>query len=128
MKQQFDVETLVPGIPFDWPMQDGHNSFVIETEQPFSRFVDSSREWQYGINIGVFPAPTEDDITRGRVGAGRVAIVEIYKFRINKRGIRTAQTIRHKEILFDKGDFRPPSNLTLLLITETEERTNWRKR
>jgi hypothetical protein len=127
MKQQFDVETLVPGIPFDWPMVEGHNAFVIESRQPFSPYYDSTGEWEYGINIGVFKAPTDNDICHWRAGTQRVAIVEVYKYRINKRGLRTSQTIHHKEIFFNKKDPRPPSNLTLLLITETEGRSNWRR-
>lgn len=119
MKTCKEPEYLVPGIEFPWPMEEGHNSFVIETQIPFSL---------YGINIGVFPAPTEDDITRWRASTRRRAIVNVYKFRVSKRGIRTGQTILSREILFDKHDPRPPCELTVLLISQTEwPRQNWER-
>src|SRR5438046_1552532 len=113
--RKFDqTEYLVPGIEFPWPMEEGHNAFVVETQIPFSLYGDSSKEWRYGIRIGNFPAPTMDDITHSRIGTRRRAIVEVYKFRVSKRGIRTGRTILYKEIFFDKKDRRPPSELTAL--------------
>jgi len=128
MKTCKEPEYLVPRIEFPWPMEEGHNSFVIETQIPFSLYGDSSKEWRYGINIGVFPAPTEDDIMRWRAGTRRRSIVEVYKFRTSKRGVRTGRTIISREILFDKDDPRPPVELTVLLISQTElPRQNWKR-
>src|SRR5713101_6983743 len=121
------AEYLVPGIEFPWPMEEGHNSFVIETKPPFSYYCDSSKEWRFGINIGVFSAPTMDDIQHWKRGTRRRAIVDVYKFRVSKRGKRTGQILLSREVLFDKKDRRPPSELTAILISQTElPRQNWK--
>src|SRR5712692_3381703 len=121
-KRRQNNEMLAPRVTFDWPMKEGHGAFCIETQRPFNFCDPVTKEWEYGINIGNFPAPTADDIMHWRTGTRRMANVELYKFQVSKRGKRTGRTIQSWEMFFDRDDPRPPIDLTVLLISQTESR------
>jgi len=115
---------LREAITFEWPLKEGHGSFQSETKTyPYGEGF-----WESGIRIGIFPNPTEEDITNWKFTSGRYrAIVEVYKVRIGKRGVRTGKTILSKEIDFYKDDPQPPSELVAILFGQVNQYSGWKR-
>jgi hypothetical protein len=115
---------LKEAIGFEWPLEEGHSSFQSETKN----YLYGEGFWEHGIRIGIFEAPTGEDILNCKFTSGRYrAIVDVYKVRIGKRGIRTGRTISYKEIFFYKDDPQPPSELVAILFEQVNQYSGWER-
>ena len=115
---------LREAITFEWPLKEGHGSFQSETKTyPYGEGF-----WESGIRIGILQEPTQEDIINWKFTSGRYrAIVEVYKVRIGKRGIRTGKTILSKELFFYKDDPQPPSELLAILFAQVNQYSGWKR-
>ncbi len=117
-------QLLREAIKFEWPLKEGHGSFCAET-QDYPRYLGL---WERGICIGIFHAPTEEDIRHNRFSSGRYwAKLEVYRVRISKRGIRTGKTILYREIFFYEDDPKPPSHLVAILLEQVNPYSQWKR-
>ena len=118
------AQFLREAINFRWPLKEGHGSFCAET-QDYARHLGL---FERGICIGIFQNPTVDDITHWKFTSGRYkAIVEVYKVRTSKRGIRTGKNIQCREIFFYEDDPKPPSQLVALLLEQVSPYSQWKR-
>jgi hypothetical protein len=118
-------ELLRKRIGFEWPLNEGHSSFCAETKHsdPYGEAV-----WERGIRIGIFQEPTVEDINSWKFTSERYkAKVEVYKFLVNKRGIRTGKSMLCREILFNGNDPDAPFDLIRILVEQVNTNSGWKR-